>query len=139
MPPRAVPSSFVMTSPVTPAARWNNLDLAERVLADGGVEDEEGRVRRRVVAFLHDADDFFELRHEPGLVLEPPGGVDEEDVDALLPGLREGVEGEARGVRPLRAGDDRGAGALAPDLELLDRRGAEGVARGEHHASGPGV
>ena len=51
----------------------------------------------------------------------------------------QGVEGEARGVRALRAGDDRRAGALAPDLELLDRRGAEGVAGGEHHRSALGA
>ena len=30
--------------------------------------------------------------------------------------------------------DDRRADALAPDLQLLDRRGAEGVAGGEQHA-----
>ena len=42
------------------------------------------------------------------------------------------IEGEAGGVGAGRAGDHVGAGALAPDLQLLDRRGAEGVAGGEH-------
>ena len=47
--------------------------------------------------------------------------------------LLEGVEGEARGVGAELRGDDRRAGALAPDLQLLDRGGAERVAGGEHH------
>ena len=47
--------------------------------------------------------------------------------------LLQGVEGEARRVRALLAGDDRCADPLAPDLELLDGGGPEGVAGGEHH------
>ena len=46
--------------------------------------------------------------------------------------LRQRVEGEARRVGALLARDDARAGALAPDLQLLDRGGAERVAGGEH-------
>ena len=46
IPPRAVPSSLVMTRPVTPADAAKHLDLIERVLADGGVEHQQRRVRR---------------------------------------------------------------------------------------------
>ena len=38
----------------------------------------------------------------------------------------------AGGVGPGVAGDHRAAGALAPDLQLADRGGAEGIAGGQH-------
>ena len=41
--------------------------------------------------------------------------------------------GEARGIGAGLLGDHRHAGAIAPHLELLDRGGAEGVARRQHH------
>ena len=47
MPPRAVPSSLVITSPVTPAVLLEFLDLRQRVLPDGGIEHQQHRVRRR--------------------------------------------------------------------------------------------
>jgi hypothetical protein len=62
----------------------------------------------------------------------PTGGVDEQHVDALLLRLRQRIEGKARRIGALRAGDDRRAGALAPHFELLDGGGAEGIAGGEH-------
>ncbi len=43
------------------------------------------------------------------------------------------LEGEARGVGAGLARDHWDAGALAPDLQLLDRGGAEGVAGRQHH------
>ena len=47
------------------------------------------------------------------------------------------VEGEAGGVGARLAGDDVRAGPLAPDLQLLDRGGAERVAGGEPRRSAP--
>ena len=44
------------------------------------------------------------------------------------------VEHDPGGVAAFLAGDHRRADALAPDLQLLDRGGAEGVAGGEQHA-----
>ncbi len=47
---------------------------------------------------------------------------------------RERVEREARGVGARLARHHAGAGALAPDFELIDGRGAKGVAGHQHHA-----
>src|SRR3546814_18476084 len=67
------------------------------------------------------------------LVVQAPRGVDEEEVVAGRLGGLHGGEGEARRIGALVAGDHRAAGALAPDLKLLDGGCAEGVAGGETH------
>ncbi len=91
-------------------------------------------MRRRSIDLLHHADDFFELAHQRRLVLQPAGGVDHQHVDSLGARGLQRLVGEPRGIRAGLAGDDAGARALAPDFELIDRGGPEGVARGEHHA-----
>ncbi len=83
-------------------------------------------------SFFEDADDLFQLLHQRRLVLQPAGRVDEQDVGAGLARFLEGVECEAGGIGAGVAGDDFGLRALAPDLELVDGCGAEGVAGGEH-------
>ena len=133
MPPRAVPSSLVITSPVTPAVCWKAstwLSAFWPTVASSTSSAACGRLR---IELADDADHLGELVHQPGLVLQAPGGVDQQHVGAGGLRLLQRLEGEARGIRTLLAGDDLRAGALAPDLELLDRRGAEGVAGRQHH------
>ena len=60
-----------------------HLDLRQRVLADGGVEHEQHRVRRAGVELLHHAHHLFQLAHQLGAVLQPAGGVDDQHVGAL--------------------------------------------------------
>ena len=133
-PPRAVPSSLVMIRPVTPAALAEHLDLRKRVLAGGCVEHEQDIVRRFGVEAAEHAADLGQLLHQMGLVLEAPGGVDDERIDAGRGRLLDAVEHDPGGVAAFLAADDRRADAVAPDLQLLDRRGAEGVAGGEQDA-----
>ncbi len=64
MPPRAVPSSLVMTSPVTPGALAEDFDLVERVLAGGRVERQQERVGPLGRAFLMTRMIFSSSRHE---------------------------------------------------------------------------
>src|SRR5690606_38058481 len=109
------------------------LDLGMGVLADSGVEDQQHIVRRAFVLLADHAHDLLQLRHEVGLVVEATGGIDEENVVALVPGLAVGVEEQAGGVRPGGARHNRATRALAPDLELLDGGSAESVAGGEHY------
>ncbi len=120
-----------MTSPVTPASVAENFHLVQGVLPGRRVEGQEHGVRRGLVLLLDDAHDLGKLRHQLRLVLQPAGRVDEQNVAAVGLGLGQGVEGEAGGVGALGAGHHRRADALAPDLELLDGGGAEGVAGGE--------
>jgi len=71
-------------------------------------------------------------------VCRRPGGVGDQHVGAArLRGLQRVVDHGGRvGARGLR--NDRHAVAVAPDLQLLDGGGAEGVARGEHHLAALG-
>ena len=63
--------------------------------------------------------------------MQPAGGVDDQHVDAARVRRLHGVEDDGAGVGPLLVGDHRRPDPLAPDLELVDRRGAEGVAGGD--------
>ena len=111
-----------------------DLDLVERVLPDGGVEHQEHRMRRGRLDLAHDAHDLFQFAHQLGAVLQTAGGVDQHHVDVLRLGGGDGVEGEAGRVGALLARHHRSAGALGPDLELLDGGGAERVAGHQHYA-----
>ena len=121
-----------------PCGTMKCLYLRQRILSHRGVEHEQHRVRRRGIDLLDDTHDLFELVHQFGLVLQAPRSVDQQHVDALLLRRRQRIEGEARGIRALRAGNDRHLVALAPDLELLDCRGTKGVAGGQHHLAALG-
>src|SRR3546814_20668980 len=60
-----------------------HLDLAERILPGGRVEHEHHIVRRRRIEPPEYATDLGKFVHQLALVLEPPGGVDDQHVDAL--------------------------------------------------------
>ena len=68
------------------------------------------------------------------LVLEAPGGVDDQAVDPGGGGLLHAVEDDTSGVAAFLAADHRRTDPFAPDAQLLYRGGAEGVAGGQHHA-----
>src|SRR5664280_1145169 len=95
------------------------------------VQDEEDLVRRARDAPGRDPADLRELLHEIVLRVEPSRGVHEQQV---------GFPGESDGTRVVNDGGGIGAclvlhqrdvQARGPDLELLDRRGAKRVGRGE--------
>src|SRR5262245_1978611 len=109
-----------------------DLDLRKRILTRGGVEHEDDAVRRGLVDLLQDANDLGELGHEVRLVLQAPRRVDEEHVEAFRPRPLERLEGDAGGIGAHRLRHDLGADPLAPDLELIDRGGAERVGGREH-------
>src|SRR5579884_2943636 len=88
---------------------------------------------RAGLELVHHANDLFELGHELGAVLEPPGRIHEHHARAKLTRRLDGIISERRGVRALLARDDRAAEPLAPDLQLLDCRRAERIARGKQH------
>ncbi len=133
-----------MTMPVTPTIarkiyagdpdhRAEDLGLGMRVLPDRRVEHEQHGMRRRGIDLFEDAHDLLQFAHQIGLVVEAPGGVDQQQIGALFARPHQGVVGEPGGIRPGRAGQHRTLGALAPDLQLLDRGRPERVAGGEEH------
>ena len=121
-PPRAVPSSLVMTRPVTPAVSPNTSICDERVLAGRRVEHQHDVVRRVGVEPAEHAADLGELVHQPGLVLQPAGGVDDQHVGADRGAALDPFEHQAGGVAAFLAGDDRHVEPLGPDLELARSR-----------------
>ncbi|MCY1234826.1 hypothetical protein D9M72_474170 [compost metagenome] len=78
------------------------------------------------------AHDLLKFGHQLRLVLQAAGGVDDQHVGLLLARLLERFIGETGGIGAELGGNDVGLGALRPDLQLLDRRGTEGVAGGKH-------
>ena len=107
------------------------LGLADGVLPRRRVEHEQRLVRRARDLAADDAVNLLELLHEVGLRLQAACCVDDQHVDLARDGCLDGVEGDSRRVGSLLVLNDGHARALAPDLELVDGRRAEGVGRGE--------
>lgn len=72
-----------------------NLDLIERVLSGGRVQNQQGVMGRGFVFFADDTDDFRQFLHQVGAVLQAPGSVDHQQVSALGLRLPHGVKGQA--------------------------------------------
>ena len=85
------------------------------------------------IDLLQHPNDLEQLVHQGGFVLQPAGGVDQDDVVALGLGLGIGVEGQAGGVGAVAAALEGRPGALGPDFQLFAGCGAEGVAGDDHH------
>jgi F420-0:gamma-glutamyl ligase len=64
------------------------------ILARRRVEHEQHRMGRLRVYLFEDADDLLQLAHQIGLVVQPSGGIDEQNVAALHTGLFESLIGE---------------------------------------------
>ncbi len=136
MPPLAVPSSLVSTSPVTPTASLNCARLRERVLPLVGVQHQQHLVRGARVDALDHAPHLLQLLHQVRLAVQAPGGVGDQHVACRAPAPPAGRRTPPRpGRRPAAGRRTRAPDALGPHLELLDGGGAEGVAGGEHHAA----
>ena len=133
MPPFAVPSSLVSTRPVTPIACVELHGLRERVLPLVGIEHQQHLVRRG-------------RRRRAGSRASPSSALPS-DATGCAAGRRyrraarrspraradcSASKTTAPGSAPACCATNARAGALGPDLQLLDRRGAEGIARGEH-------
>jgi len=87
----------------------------------------------------HDAHHLFQFAHELSAVLQTAGGIDQHHLDAVRLGRGDGIESETGRVGARRTRLDVGAGARAPDRQLIDSGGAEGVAGHQHHVSALGA
>ena len=131
MPPLAVPSSLAMRMSEISTALGELLGLHQSVLARRGVDDQDRLLRRLGNRLLHDAAQLGQLRHQVVLGVQPAGGIDDQHVDAPRVRRLHRVEDDGAGVGPLLVGDHRRPDPLAPHLQLVDRRGAEGIAGGD--------
>src|SRR3569623_253952 len=107
--------------------------LIERILAGAGVDHEQGLVRRGGLELGHHAFDLFELFHEIRLRVQTSRRVRDEHVGAARLRRLQRIEDDRGGIGRACLRDHSDVVALAPGLQLLHRRGAEGVAGREHH------
>jgi hypothetical protein len=77
-----------------------DLDLLERVLPVGGIEHEDHIVRRLGVEAAQHAADLGQLVHQFALVVQAPGGVDDQHVGALVGRRLDRVEHDRGGSPP---------------------------------------
>jgi len=63
--------------------------------------------------------------------VQPPRRIDEQVIGFARQRCGDGIVRDGGGVSAVIAGDNRYFQSLAPDFELFNRGGAEGVARGE--------
>ena len=133
IPPLAVPSSLVSAIPVTSTASRNSSAWRRPfwpVVAS--IVSSVSCGAPGACALDHLAH-LAQLVHQVLLGVQPPGGVaDHHVVPARARGL-DRVEHHGAGVGARLAAHDLAAGPLGPQGQLLGRRGAEGVARGQQH------
>src|SRR5262245_48086768 len=84
-------------------------------------------MRRGRLSLAEHALNLPDLLHQLKLGGKAAGGIGEHDVDAPRPGGPDGIEHDSAGIAS-RLRDDGHVVTLAPDLELLPRRGAKRVA-----------
>ncbi len=116
-PPRASPSSLVITRPGEFGVVEEPLGDVDRFLTGHRIDDEQRLVRLGHLA--HGG----ELLHQLVVDLETPCGVDDHDVEALLAGMLERRLGQL-GRLGLAIDVDGHADSLAQRLELIDGGGA---------------
>ena len=88
-------------------------------------------MRRPLMRFAHHAVHLFELIHELCTCMEPTCGVAEHEVKAIAHAARHGLEQHRARIRLVGAPYQRRVGSLGPDLKLINRSSAKGVARTE--------
>jgi len=80
----------------------------------------------------YDALHLGEFVHETGLVLQPAGGIDEQDIDVSCVSSLPGIEDNCSRIRSRLLRDHGDIIALTPHLQLLNRGGAKGIAGSKH-------
>ncbi len=105
--------------------------LSQRVLPGSRVQHQPDRVRRAGQGLAHHTLHFAEFLHQVEAGLQTPGSINQNDVHAAGHTRLDGVERHRAGIGLGRARHHRDLEAVAPNLELVHRRGAKGVRRAE--------
>ena len=121
--------------PLTPATSVNSRACVDAVLADRRVEHEQHFLRRARHLARGDAPDLVELVHQVHARVQAAGGVDQHRIAPLRLAGRDRVEHDGRGIGAFARAHDVDAGAVRPDFELLDRRGAKRVGGADQRLS----
>ena len=105
--------------------------LVQGVHAGGAVEHQQDFMRRAGEFPGHHAMQFLQFLHQIVFGVHPPRRIDEQVIGFARQRCGDGIVRDGGGVSAVIAGDNRHFQPLAPEFELFDRGGAEGVARGE--------
>ena len=106
-------------------------DLAMDVLTSGRIKNEYDTVGRARVLFPHDSHDLLQLGHQTGFVLQTSRRIDKENVFLVRLRGSPSIEREPSGISTNILGKDVSPGALTPNLQLINRRRAESIGRGD--------
>ena len=88
--------------------------LDEPVLSGGGVQHEQGFVRRGRVQLPEHPPHLRQLLHEPGLGVQASRGIGDQHVRRPRGGRLQGVEDDRSRIRPRLLGDHRNAVSFPP-------------------------
>ena len=139
LPPLAVPSSLVRKIPVIPGELEEFSRLNNRVLPDGGVENEEDFLGGAGYFAGDYPFYFFQFVHQAGIGVNPAGRIDQEQVKAAsLEGL-DGVKDDGGGVGAVLAPDNRKIQPFSPYEQLLLGRRPESVGGDQLDLFAPGL
>ena len=117
--------------PVRPKLLWNAFACSiEFAPSEPSTTSQEWCGARRVDLGDHPPD-LRELHHQVALGVEAAGRVDDDPVPLPAPGRLHGVERDRGRVRARLVGHELQVEPRGPRPELVDRRRAEGVARGQ--------
>jgi len=107
--------------------------LLERVLPHGGIEHQQGFVRRIRVLFSEHPPDFPQFVHQSALRVEPTSGIGQQDITTTGKGGGVRIENHRGRVRARALCDHLNAEPLTPGFQLLNGGRPESVASGKHH------
>ena len=91
-------------------------------------------MRRCLIQLADHTHDLRQLVHQFTAVLQPASRVDDQNIRAFRARCLQRLIGQRRRIAALIAGNHLGAGALAPDFQLVNGGRAEGVTGRQHHA-----
>ena len=116
-----------------PCHLLKHLNLVQRILPGRRIEHQHHIMRGAEHQLLHHPLDLGQFIHQPGLVLQPTGGVDDEHVAPRCSRLVQRFKGQPSRIGTNFAGDYRRINPTTPDLQLFDGRRAERIPRCQHH------
>ena len=100
-------------------------------MSGGGIYGQQGGVRGVGNNFFDDFDDFFQLIHQSGFVLQASGRIDKYNIIALFQGFFQSVEAKCRGITAVGPLINADIVSLSPDFKLFNGGRAESVSGNE--------
>ena len=118
--------------PANISSLLKGFDLTKRVLTHSAVKNNDRIMRCGIIQFADHPHDFAQLIHQFGAVLQPPGGINNQNINLFFSRLFHSCIGKCRSIAAGFTGNHLGTGAITPDLQLLNSRRTERIGGGQH-------